>query len=233
LQRRICRQSPHVFPSGNLSSSFSLTLHSLPAQGISFSDILYLARAIESEVLATPSTAVDSRLDILLKESYVNFDNVLHQRDKLRAALLLAKEMFICNDISLPHTMTVIDEALKLTTPSAGAVPDGQVIITEVDKAADINKVLSAVACVPGVWRTCVRSLATSPIDGRGKGKEAVLDDNKLNELAEAAYWNFDARIGGIGPYKGLPQSTRDAFKDEYRKAVQFRPTPPNQAQEG
>jgi len=35
------------------------------------------------------------------------------ENDKLRKALELAKEMFICNDMALPHTFEVIDDALK------------------------------------------------------------------------------------------------------------------------
>ena len=32
---------------------------------------------------------------------------------KLEAALQLAKDMFVANDLSLPHTFEVIDEALQ------------------------------------------------------------------------------------------------------------------------
>ena len=37
---------------------------------------------------------------------------VTDQRDKLKVALQLAKDMFIANNIILPHTFEVIDEAL-------------------------------------------------------------------------------------------------------------------------
>ena len=39
-------------------------------------------------------------------------------------------------------------------------------------------------------------------------------------DRAEEAYWRFDARRNGLGPWKGMPQSERDAFKAEYRKAL-------------
>jgi len=32
-------------------------------------------------------------------------------------------------------------------------------------------------------------------------------------DIAEQMYWDFDARRKGDGPYKGRPQSERDAFK--------------------
>lgn len=37
--------------------------------------------------------------------------------DKLLAALILAKDMFIANDFILPHTFEVIDEAIALVNP--------------------------------------------------------------------------------------------------------------------
>lgn len=40
-------------------------------------------------------------------------------------------------------------------------------------------------------------------------------------DVAEVAYWEFAARRGGDGPYKGHPQSERDAFKAVYRQALQ------------
>lgn len=43
---------------------------------------------------------------------------------------------------------------------------------------------------------------------GYVENPDAVLDD-----MAEAAYWEFDARRKGDGKWKGMPQSERDAFK--------------------
>jgi len=40
------------------------------------------------------------------------------------------------------------------------------------------------------------------------------------DDPAEAAFWNFDARYKGYGEWALAPQSQRDAFKAEYRKAV-------------
>ena len=40
--------------------------------------------------------------------------SVRDANEKLRVALQLAKDMFIANDMSLPHTFEVIDEALRL-----------------------------------------------------------------------------------------------------------------------
>jgi hypothetical protein len=37
-----------------------------------------------------------------------------------------------------------------------------------------------------------------------------------VSERAEEAYWNFDARRKGYGPWRLHPQSERDAFKSEY-----------------
>lgn len=34
-----------------------------------------------------------------------------------------------------------------------------------------------------------------------------------LEDMAELAYWEFDARRAGMGKWKGIPQSERDAFK--------------------
>jgi|GEM_PF-4718610 len=69
-----------------------------------------------------------------------------------------------------------------------------------------------------------VQELLASITESRPQGDaptvRGISDDQSLEEAAESAYWNFDARIGGIGPFKGVPQSTRDAFKAEYRKAV-------------
>lgn len=67
-----------------------------------------------------------SDLEKLLHESYASFDHLLAQRDKLRAALQLAKDMFVINDISLPNTMEVIDEALIITdiTYPSEALPE-------------------------------------------------------------------------------------------------------------
>ena len=39
---------------------------------------------------------------------------VREANEKLRAALQLAKDMFITNDLSLPHTFEVIDDAQRL-----------------------------------------------------------------------------------------------------------------------
>ena len=39
---------------------------------------------------------------------------VREANEKLRAALQLAKDMFIANDLRLPHTFEVIDDALRL-----------------------------------------------------------------------------------------------------------------------
>ena len=39
-------------------------------------------------------------------------------------------------------------------------------------------------------------------------------------DLAEEAYWRFDARRNGYGPWKGSRQSERDAFKAEFRRSA-------------
>jgi len=39
-------------------------------------------------------------------------------------------------------------------------------------------------------------------------------------DRAEEAYWRFDARRKGLGPWKWMPQSERDAFKAEYRRSA-------------
>ncbi len=44
----------------------------------------------------------------------------------------------------------------------------------------------------------------------------APVDDDP----AETAYWNFDARKKGYAQWKGVPQTERDAFKAEYRAAL-------------
>jgi hypothetical protein len=41
-----------------------------------------------------------------------------------------------------------------------------------------------------------------------------------LEQMIEAAFWNFDARWKGDGAWKGRPQSYRDAFKAEVRVLV-------------
>lgn len=41
-----------------------------------------------------------------------------------------------------------------------------------------------------------------------------------VEDRAEVAYWRFDARRKGYGPWKGRPESERDAFKAEYRLAM-------------
>ena len=38
----------------------------------------------------------------------------IEEIEKLRAALQLARDMMIANDLYLPHTMEVIDDALKI-----------------------------------------------------------------------------------------------------------------------
>ena len=40
------------------------------------------------------------------------------------------------------------------------------------------------------------------------------------DEIIEAAFWDFDARRKGDGPYKHMPQSERDAFKLALRQAI-------------
>lgn len=39
-----------------------------------------------------------------------------------------------------------------------------------------------------------------------------------VDDPAERAYWEMDARIKGYGEWKGRPQSERDAFKAVFRK---------------
>ncbi|MCA0214737.1 MAG: hypothetical protein LCH79_16360 [Proteobacteria bacterium] len=54
-----------------------------------------------------------------------------------------------------------------------------------------------------------IRSLReTAGFSGSAKVKVSGEDD-----LAEAAYWEMDARIKGYNKWKGRPQSERDAFK--------------------
>jgi len=48
----------------------------------------------------------------------------------------------------------------------------------------------------------------------------------KADDPAEYAYWTFDARRKGYGPWKQCPQSERDAFKTEYRAALAQSPAP-------
>ena len=49
-------------------------------------------------------------------------------------------------------------------------------------------------------------------------------DDMKAHSVdddpAEVAYWHFDARRKGYGPWKQCPQNERDAFKAEYCAAL-------------
>ena len=47
------------------------------------------------------------------------------------------------------------------------------------------------------------------------KSKDMTTDD-----IIEAAYWDFDARTSGYGPYKHIPQSERDAFKSVLRGTI-------------
>lgn len=49
---------------------------------------------------------------------------------------------------------------------------------------------------------------------------KAALTDKQVNDLAEAAYWNFDARKKGYAEWRGRNQSERDAFKAEFRIAI-------------
>ncbi len=44
--------------------------------------------------------------------------------------------------------------------------------------------------------------------------------DEENNELAETAYWEFDAMINGYGRYKQSPKTERDAFKLLYLRAL-------------
>lgn len=50
---------------------------------------------------------------------------------------------------------------------------------------------------------------------GYVENPDAVVDD-----MAELAYWEFDARRAGMGKWKGMPQSERDAFKAVARKLI-------------
>jgi hypothetical protein len=43
--------------------------------------------------------------------------------------------------------------------------------------------------------------------------REAGLDLDDLETLIEHAFWEFDARRNGSGPWQAVPQSERDAFK--------------------
>ena len=40
------------------------------------------------------------------------------------------------------------------------------------------------------------------------------------DDIIEAAFWEFDARRKGDGPYRHIPQSERDAFKSALREAI-------------
>lgn len=50
---------------------------------------------------------------------------------------------------------------------------------------------------------------------GYVKDPDAVLED-----MAESAYWEFDARRAGMGKWQGMPQSERDAFKAVARRLI-------------
>lgn len=50
-----------------------------------------------------------------------------------------------------------------------------------------------------------------------------AIDHKRLdaeNDLAESAYWRFDARRAGYGRWDGIPMSERDAFKAEVRNVI-------------
>jgi len=42
----------------------------------------------------------------------------------------------------------------------------------------------------------------------------------KQGDYAENAYWLFDVSVKGLGPWKGMPQSERDAFKEEINATI-------------
>lgn len=52
-------------------------------------------------------------------------------------------------------------------------------------------------------------------------GQEAGPQEDRI----EAAYWRFDARHKGYGPWKQAPMSERDAFKAEMRNALEAEKT--------
>ena len=47
--------------------------------------------------------------------------------------------------------------------------------------------------------------------------ERAEPSDQDFEDKLEAAYWQFDSRRRGLTEWKGLPQSERDAFKNEVR----------------
>ena len=46
------------------------------------------------------------------------------------------------------------------------------------------------------------------------------MTDEKLNEVIEQAYWQFDAMRKGYAAWTGMPKSERDAFKQTLRGVV-------------
>lgn len=48
----------------------------------------------------------------------------------------------------------------------------------------------------------------------------ALSDAERIEAILEEAYWRFDARRSGSGPWKGMPMSERDAFKAVLRQAL-------------
>ena len=56
--------------------------------------------------------------------------------------------------------------------------------------------------------------------DKAKKAQEAQAKHEPIEASIEAAYWSFDARRKGYGPWKETPMSERDAFKTEIRNAI-------------
>lgn len=48
----------------------------------------------------------------------------------------------------------------------------------------------------------------------------AEAGESLTDERIEAAYWEFDARHKGYPPFKGLPETERDAFKHTIRRLL-------------
>lgn len=46
-----------------------------------------------------------------------------------------------------------------------------------------------------------------------GAGGYVENPEHVMEDMLEAAYWEFDARRKGYSQWKGMPQSERDAFK--------------------
>ena len=79
----------------------------------------------------------------------------------------------------------------------AGYIPDF-IMKAVLDKLAELN----------AVW------------DKQVESDTASADQVNIEDALEAAFWNFDARRNGYGPWKQAPMSGRDAFKAEVRNLL-------------